>query len=50
MANNIFFSKILFYDSVKRNKMHCCVPTATMAAQTRHNVTLYIACLVNLCL
>jgi hypothetical protein len=38
------------YDSAKRNKMHCCVPTATLASRMRHNVSLYIACLVKLCL
>jgi hypothetical protein len=43
MANNIFFENYIVYESVKKNKMDCCVPTATMATQTRHNVRLYIA-------
>jgi late competence protein required for DNA uptake (superfamily II DNA/RNA helicase) len=50
ISQHVFYVRQLFpkncavYDNVENHRMYRCVPTTTMATQTRHKVALRIHC------
>jgi len=41
---NIFIQLAVTCNFISTQRMHCCVPTATMVTRTRHNVTSHVHC------